>query len=253
LIASFLICTNVCNEKTVLAINSCLNQKTSFVFEIIIVANGPNRSKIYQNLIDLFGKKISVIISNLQGLTKNLNVGLKHCAGTYILRFDADDICLENRVQKQVGFMLKRKNVDVSYGNAIIINNDGEEVGKYKSAYSKDFWFLVFRNYINHPTVCFKKNVIDDIGGYRESKASEDYDLWTRLLFLEKAKFENVGHNLIFYRNFSENGFRRNQGAYWAAASFKLEIALESHNLRLICGVFFSTILACYFSLKALF
>jgi glycosyltransferase involved in cell wall biosynthesis len=251
LIASFLICTNACDDKTVSSINSCLNQKTSFSFEIIIVANGHNRREIYRNLTGLFGKKVKIIMSNLQGLAKNLNEGLKYCIGEYILRFDADDICLEDRVQKQISFMLKNQNVDVSYGDATIINDNGEEIGNYQSANNKNFWFLVFRNYVNHPSVCFKKSVVDVIDGYRERAASEDYDLWLRLLFLEKAQFAHIGHNLIFYRSYSENGFRKNPAAYWAAAFFKLEIAITSRSLRLVVGAFFSAALASYLSLKA--
>lgn len=251
--ASFLICTNVCDLKTMLAIRSCLNQETRFAYEVVIIANGPRKLEIQKKLNESFGNKIIVYCSDLLGLVNNLNYGLSRCAGEYILRFDADDICMENRVQKQIGFMVDNQSIDVSYGNAILIDGEGQKVGKYLSANSSAFWFLVFRNYINHPSVCFKKSVVDKIGGYREKTASEDYDLWLRLKFLKKAVFAHVGSDLIFYRDHSENGFRRNFKAYWSATIFKSELAIISYSPRLLFGAFFSCVLAILFSFKSIF
>ena len=40
-----------------------------------------------------------------QGLTKNLNNALRYCRGDYIARMDGDDICLPQRLEKQVQYM----------------------------------------------------------------------------------------------------------------------------------------------------
>ena len=253
MIASFLICTNVLDVKLYTAINSCLQQETNFSYEIVIVTNGLEASQIKDEIISKFRNKLRVFSSELIGLSANLNVGLKYCRGEYVLRFDADDICLSNRVETQIRFMLENRDVDISYGNAIIINDDGDRTGYYKSSKQSALGFLVFSNYVSHPTVCYRKEFILSSGGYREKLASEDYDLWIRLLFVHRASFCRINEDLILYRNYSINSFRNKPSAYWSAVIFKLEIALRSRSVWLVLGALFSAFQACFHSTKSLF
>jgi hypothetical protein len=64
----------------------------------------------------------------------------------------------------------------------------------YKSTPSPSLWFM------NHPTLCFKKSVVEEIGGYQDDiKAAEDFHLEMRIL----KKFGiiyNLPDLLLYYR-----------------------------------------------------
>ena len=250
MIASFLICTNICDRFTIDAINSCLFQITKFKYEIVVIVNGENRAFNFQYLKDYYEDKITLIYSNKKGLIENLNLGLKKCRGEYILRFDADDICRPDRLETQVSLMLSDSSIDISYSDAALINADNKVVGQYISASEKTRWFLIYRNYVNHPTVCFKKAIVQKAGGYRHTRACEDYDLWLRLKFVHKAKFQRIDRELIDYRNFSNNGFRRNPIAYWNIAFVKFSLYGSVRDFRLLSGAMFSLFLGLMFSFK---
>lgn len=248
MIASFLICTNVFNVHTKAAIRSCIQQVTEYQFEIVVVVNGDARAEISESLNLHFGNKIKVIRSELHGLINNLNLGLEFCVGQYIFRFDADDVCYTSRLQTQLKFMLTNPNIDVCYSNASIIDDEDRVISKYTSTSANTFGFLIFRNLICHPTVCFRKDVVVDAGGYRNKFACEDYDLWLRLRFMYKKQFSHLDCELICYRSQSSNGFRRNPSAYFNAARSKLEIGIVNFSVPLIFGSGFSFAMGCVFN-----
>ena len=247
MIASILICTNICDEHTINSINSCLRQKTDILFEVVVISNGAQRFSITKTLEQYYGNVLKIINSPQVGLTANLNEGLKHCSGKFIVRFDSDDITRDDRIEKQVGFMLKNPNVDISFSHAAIINECDRITGLYSSADPSSFWFLIFSNYVCHPTVCMKKSSISKELGYRHKFGCEDYDLWMRLYFVKGANFELLQENLICYRNFSENGFRRNPKVYLTTAFSKIEIAIAARHPKLLLGAIFSFGLALYY------
>lgn len=250
--ASFLICTNICDINTIIAIDSCLNQVTSFTFEVVIVVNGEKTSEICTKLSILFGENIKIVSSTLRGLPANLNYGINSCSGEYILRFDSDDVCLQERTERQIGFMKAHLDVGLSYGDAKVIDEKGKIIGEYISARSDSAWFLVFSNYVMHPSVCFKKEIVQNVLGYRKKFASEDYDLWLRLYFIKKIKFSRIKKELIQYRSYSDNGYRKNPKAYMTAFFFKIEIMFLSRSIVLIFGAFFSLFLSLFYYLKSM-
>ena len=247
MIASFLICTNNFDLIAQKALQSCIDQKTSYKFEIVLVVNGPRHDEMSTTISEYFGNEIIIINSDKEGLIENLNLGIKACIGDYILRFDTDDICHVQRLQSQIKFMQENPQIDVSFGDAKVIDAEGRAIGRYLAANPNSYWFLVFRNYVSHPTVCVKKAVLLEVGGYKNKFACEDYDLWLRLKFLHNKKFGYSGKELIEYRNFSKNGFRRNPSAYFNIAMSKVWLGWETKAYRLFFGAIFSTLLGLFY------
>ena len=58
--------------------------------------------------------------------------------------------------------------------------------------------YAILHNPFIHPTVMFDKEKILRVGGYRNFKHVEDYELWTRIIF--KNKVGNIPEKLIKYR-----------------------------------------------------
>ena len=103
------------NEKFISeAIQSVLKQ-TFKNFELIIVNNGSkdNTLKLIRELANL-DKRIKIL--NLRkniGMANALNKGINYCKADYVARMDGDDVMYKNRIEEQVKYINKHKNVVV--------------------------------------------------------------------------------------------------------------------------------------------
>lgn len=185
-------------------INSILNQ-TFTDYEIIIIIDNPTiERKINDyllNLEDMFDN-IHVIKNDVNiGLALSLNKGIKVAKGKYIARMDADDICRSDRLEKELLF-LKMGNYDMVFSNKNVIGEDSQLIDT-----AKPYMFgneninniLTLYNCVVHPSVLIRKEVILKLGGYRDFKQAQDYDLWLRLLS-NNYKIGVLDEPLIDYR-----------------------------------------------------
>ena len=109
------------------AIKSVLNQTyTNFKFLIIDNKSIDNTKIIIKSFQD---NRIKLIeLENNIGQTAALNKGLGLINTKYVARIDADDICLPERIEKQINYLDKNVNVDVLGTWAVQINEDDEVV-----------------------------------------------------------------------------------------------------------------------------
>lgn len=170
---------------------------------------------------DLF--TIIALTENL-GLVTALNRGLEVCDTDYVLRMDADDLAAPERFERQLAFMDAHPEVAV-LGTAMyefITNPASARVKPVKESHNAIVRQLPWRNPINHPTVCFRTDVVRDMGGYPDLPLLEDYFLWAKL-----AEQGHCLHNLaepLHYYRFDDETLKRRSG--WA--NFRNEC-----NLRL--------------------
>ena len=92
------------------SIKSILNQKFKN-FEFIILNDGStdNSEKIIKKYLKKSKKILYIYSKHNKGLAFMLNLGIKHVRTNYIIRHDADDYSLVNRIKKQYAFMEKIK------------------------------------------------------------------------------------------------------------------------------------------------
>lgn len=126
------------------------------------------------------------------GNCKAFNRALKLAKGDYIIDLAADDILLPRRIQKQVDFFINSgKEYGVVFSNANYIDETGRFIRNHFEYLLKkkfirevphgDIFLLVIRAYfIPSPTVMFRKEIIDQLNGYDENLAYEDFDFWVR-------------------------------------------------------------------------
>lgn len=143
----------------------------------------------------------------------------------YIVRMDADDISVKDRIEKQVNFLEKNKEVDVVGGwikefnidsNLTQIVSYGEQMNDIKRNLQK-------RNPMAHVTVCFRNRFFDTISAYDVSKSNEDFDLWIRAL-KKGLKLHNLQEVLVEVR--TSNAFfnrRRNIKRAWEVMLLKFD------------------------------
>ncbi|MCL7945106.1 glycosyltransferase [Marinobacter sp. ATCH36] len=180
-----------------------LAQQTMMPAEVILVNDGP--------LTDLQEKMIHYHECQLpirrcgndsnQGLASALNLGLKHCSYKYVVRMDADDMCAPNRIERQLEFMYANPEIDIAGSFAREVNRNGElgatrRVPLEHAAIISMLWTCP----LLHPTVIFRKQLIESLGGYDNSlRRRQDYELWFRCA-RHGATFANIPQVLLYYR-----------------------------------------------------
>lgn len=172
--------------------------------EIILVIDGSLTDELELVLSSWINKLDNVLVivplkKNL-GLGKALNFGLRECSYDFIARMDTDDIALSNRFEKQLKFF-ENNDVDIIGSYCIEIDEleNKRRIRKMPLSH-QDIYDNLFANPFIHPSMMFKKSIIEKVGGYDSNlKRRQDYDLWFRCA-KENAKFANIGEPLLLYR-----------------------------------------------------
>lgn len=182
------------------AIESVLNQTfTEFEFLLINDGSTDNSLEIIKGYND---KRIRIITRENGGVSAALNTGLKHAVGTYIVRFDGDDICYPERIRLQYEFMVNNPDYVLAGSDADYINKEGEYIFTFENPGHTDEEIRVKAQEscpFIHSTVIYRKQDVIDLGGYEvKAHTFEDYFLWTKLL--KKGKVINFNQPLIKVR-----------------------------------------------------
>lgn len=165
------------------AISSVLNQTYSN-FEFIIIDDG-STDKSCEVIEDfaLKDQRIRFYQQKNKGLARTLNAGIKIARGKYIARMDADDICVPSRLQDQLR-TIETHDFGLIAGGVCWIDHKGTEIGKYKPTICPSEMRNLLREgtHIIHPTVIFRRKIVEKLGGYRPLfRYAQDYDLWLRM------------------------------------------------------------------------
>jgi len=155
------------------------------------LSNLPNTQQIrlYRNLNNL---KLPTSLNNLILKTKN----------KYIARMDADDICHPNRLKEQASFLDRNPTIGVVGTEAVIIDEKGKVKGRYKIVGSHDRikWKMLFSNPLVHPSIMARAEILKSNTYNTSYPNSQDYELWSRLIFEKNIRFANIKKPLIYYR-----------------------------------------------------
>ena len=193
-------------------LESIRNQTGYFNIEIVWINDGSDslHTKILQKLLDNFMKtsRFTTIIYNENeknmGIGYSLNKGINMCNNEIIIKMDSDDIMVNNRIEKQLEFMELNANVMMcgcqinsfrNNLNNIVYTSNHPTITWEQYRQKPSHWF------VNHPTLCYRKSAILEIGNYdlHKSKMTEDFDMELRML-----KYFGIIYNfqepLLYYR-----------------------------------------------------
>lgn len=171
------------------AIDSILDQTFSD-FELLIINDGStdDTEQIIRSFTD---ERIRLINQSNQGVAAALNMGLLNARAELVSRFDADDICLAERLQVQYDFLMANPDYIIVGSNADYIDMEDEYVftGRMLAQSDEDIRRLIFSSCpLIHSTVTFRKAKVMQIGSYDTyAYAFEDQLLWSKLLDHGKA------------------------------------------------------------------
>ena len=187
------------------SINSLINGSL-LPDEIVLVIDGPVCNDMHFELtrFEHNGRfKLYPLLFN-QGLGNALAQGLSMCSNDVVVRFDTDDLNLEDRLMEIAYTFASDPTLDI-VGSSIIEFDPGKQPRvkcrlktsplvdrKIKSA-------LNYKNSMNHPSVAFRKSSILSIGSYEHVHYFEDYFLWLKAR-KARLKFANLNYPLVLMR-----------------------------------------------------
>ena len=189
-----------------LSIESTIRSLDRFSYEFIIVIDNPNVEDEINNYLEkINNNKNIIIIRNMinSGLAQSLNKGLESATGKYIMRMDADDICLPERAKLQFEYLETHKDVDLVGGAMVKIDIDGKSKGislppaKAFNSLERDNPIFC-RTICFHPTWLIRASILRKFK-YRDLKTSQDLELLFRLLS-NGRRISNLSKPLVKYR-----------------------------------------------------
>ncbi len=132
-------------------------------------------------------ERLIILRQPASGIAKALQHGCEGCCGDFIARMDADDVMAPQRLEFQHAFLQAEPSMGlvsclVRFGGA------GEGYAAHVD------WInalrtpesMALRRFVEapvaHPSVMFRRRLLQEHGGYREGDFPEDYELWLRWL-----------------------------------------------------------------------
>ena len=181
------------------AIASVLAQ-TFHDFELLIVNDGStdHTAELVKSFTD---KRIVLIEQEQQGIAAALNNGLNHARADLIARFDADDICFADRLERQYQFMQSNPEYIVIGSAADYVDHAGSYVFTHTplAKTNEEIQRLAYNTCpFIHASVLYKKNMIKDTGYHLYAHNFEDHLLWQQLK--SKGKMYNMPYPLLSVR-----------------------------------------------------
>lgn len=212
-----------------LSIDSILSQTYKDI-ALIIGVDGPI-GKDLESILNEYAKdeRITVVyFKENRGLAVVLNDLLTICnerGYDFIARMDADDISLQDRIAKQVKFLLSNPDIDVVGGSIEEIDATGKSRNKiiiYPSSPEDCRNFFSRRNPHAHPAVLFNKSFFEKANcKYRpEYRQNQDTMLWLDGM-KNGTRHANLNDVILKFR-FTDSLFKKRRNG-WAFAKKQLQ------------------------------
>lgn len=224
-----------------LSIESILAQ--SFIdFELILINDGSTDSS--GEIIDFYksrDNRIVAIHKPNEGVARTLNLGLSLANGEWIRRFDSDDTCLPDALEKQFKFLQAHPEAVMVSTQQAFQTERGLIAWHHRMPPSSYFQGQPFRwlkpddfyafSPVVHGTALFRRSVALSLGGYRTGfLTSEDNDLWLRICELHPVAVLNDCS--YFLRLHGTSATKRHA----ASLKFYRELTLRFHEDRIATG-----------------
>jgi hypothetical protein len=186
------------------AFTSVVHDQTRRPDDVVLVQDGPVTPMLAETIATLVESSpvpttVLALDANV-GLGVALDKGMAACAHDIIARMDADDIALPHRFTVQVP--LVEAGVDLVGSSMLEFGSDPADiVGRRVPPIDPVVIVRCARFYqpFNHPTVVYRRSVVEAAGGYRHLALMEDYLLFAKMIE-RGARVANVEEPLVLYR-----------------------------------------------------
>lgn len=184
------------------AIESILGQTFSD-FEFIIVDDGSKDSSLEViRSYEACDNRIRLVrFKRNMGAPNARNHAINLASADYIAMMDCDDVCMPQRLERQVDHLSANQAIGVLGAGAQAVSEDLSPL--YLFDLPEHHALIAFNVFVGsffvHPTVMIRRQLLDIVGGYKPSQqAADDTELWTRLIW--RTRFSNLPEPLLLYR-----------------------------------------------------
>lgn len=190
----------VCNgERWLTQALESITGQTFSEYECIIIDDGSTDGSL-QIALSYANDRVRVIENGSnRGLAASLNLGMRLARGRYLVRMDADDLCLPTRFERQVAFMEANPQISAA-GCWVETIGSSSDFWRYPVAHEDIRCELLFGPPLVHPAMILRRDSFLAAGlWYDESfRFAQDYDLWERAA--KQLRFANQPEILLRYR-----------------------------------------------------
>jgi len=197
--------------------------------EVVLVKDGPLNVEL-DNVINEYVENFKMLFVVIElptnkGLANALNVGMEHSKHDILARMDSDDVCIYNRFEIQINYLVDNA-LDIVGGQIIEFSKNIEDLVSFRKVpiqHDEIVKFMKFRSPFSHPTIIMRKEIFKTLGAYDTKIFPEDYDFFVRA-YLAGFNFGNVKENVLYFRlgeNISE-AIKRRWGINYAVNEIKL-------------------------------
>lgn len=174
--------------------------------EIVIMYDGPITTEL-RNVVENYISKNPGLIKVIEnpenkGLGLALADGVPQCKYELIARMDTDDICREDRFEKQLQEFAKDPTIDICGSHILEFEGNKDIIVAQRRVplVDKDIReYQKRRDGFNHVSVMFKKKSVLAAGNYQSCLLMEDTLLWANM-FMNGAKGMNIDDFLVYVR-----------------------------------------------------
>ena len=186
------------------AIESILRQ-TFADFEFVILDFGStDRSKAIASAYAARDRRIQLHEANCD-LVEARNIACSLATRHYIAIQDADDVCLPDRLLREVEFMQKYTDCALLGSAAEWTDAEGTSLStlEFPTEHDEIRSALLARSVFSHTSVLMRREAFVAVGGYRKAfSLAHDYDLFLRIS--ERFRCANLKQALVKYRLHSQ-------------------------------------------------
>ena len=189
------------NPNINLCIDSVLKQ-TYKDFELLIIDNASTDNTV-QVIKSYDDPRIRLVINEENiGPTGSLNKGVNLINTKYIARIDADDLMLEDRLEKQVEFLENNEDYGIvgSFTRHIDTNDNLYDINKLCVTDKGIRTYMNIQSPFYHPAVMIRTSILKDnnLNYDLNIRVAVEYKLWNEILKYCKGK--NLPDVLTYYR-----------------------------------------------------
>jgi hypothetical protein len=214
------------------AFRSSVQEQTLRPDHVVIVRDGPVPPLLAARIAELAASSpVPVDVVELErnvGLGPALDAGLAACRHDVVARMDADDISLPHRFAVQMPII--EAGFDLVGSGLIEFGSDPDDVVGTRTPPTEPDAILArsrFADPFNHPTVVYRRELVQSVGGYTDFALMEDYLLWAKMI-VAGARVANVAEPLVKYR-VGAGAYARRGGT----AQLRAELAVQRRFRRL--------------------
>lgn len=191
------------------AISSILTQ--SYADFELIISDDFSEDDTIEKVLSFKDQRILLLRNETNtGVVSNRNRGLQHARGSFIASFDADDVAMPDKFEKQISYLKSHPDIGMIGCWARLIDENSTTLPikwKLPASPARIPAIMVFRNYFVQSAMVYRKEVMPKAHYAIGYDLVEDYKMYLDILHHHKAW--NYPAYLLQYRHYGSSSFHK--------------------------------------------